>query len=186
MNKGSTPAPDENGDAVTIRAVVESDLGAVERLDERVTGVGKSVYWRDVFERYTKRRTKQRFFLVAEPGGLVAEPGEGGAVGTEPDGNSVTGNKSGLPLLGYIVGAVRDWEFGTEPCGWIFAFSVDPDTRLQGVGELLFEAISARFKSAGVTTMRTIVARDNQLHMMFFRSEGMTAGPFIQLEKELD
>ena len=34
--------------------------------------------------------------------------------------------------------------------------------------------------------MRTMVARDNRLHLLFFRGEGMMAGPYIQLEKELD
>ena len=38
-------------------------------------------------------------------------------------------------------------------------------------------------KSAGkpARTMRTMVARDNTLHMMFFRSEGMMAGRYLQL-----
>jgi hypothetical protein len=31
-----------------------------------------------------------------------------------------------------------------------------------------------------------MVARQNQLHMAFFRSEGMVAGPYIQLEMDLD
>jgi hypothetical protein len=34
--------------------------------------------------------------------------------------------------------------------------------------------------------MRTMVARDNRLHLMFFRGEGMMAGPYIQLEKDID
>jgi hypothetical protein len=34
--------------------------------------------------------------------------------------------------------------------------------------------------------MRTMVARDNRLHLLFFRSQGMMAGPYIQLEKEVD
>jgi hypothetical protein len=29
------------------------------------------------------------------------------------------------------------------------------------------------------------VARDNRLHSLFFRGEGMMAGPYIQLEKDL-
>ena len=164
MKTESQPVAEGLGEHVTIRAAVEADLGAVAKLDERVTGLGKFDYWRDVYERYSTRRTQQRFFLIAEP----AEDGPG------------------RPLLGYIVGAVRAWEFGSEPCGWVFAFSVDPQTRLQGVGEHLFYAMSDKFKAAGITTMRTMVARDNQLHMAFFRSEGMTAGPYIQLEKELD
>jgi hypothetical protein len=34
--------------------------------------------------------------------------------------------------------------------------------------------------------MRTMVARDNRLHLLFFRSAGMVAGPYLQLEKDLD
>jgi len=30
-----------------------------------------------------------------------------------------------------------------------------------------------------------MVARDSRLPMMFFRSEGLVAGPYIQLEKEI-
>ena len=152
------------GGRVNIRAANEADIAAVAALDERITGILKSGYWSDIYERYSKRLTGQRFFLVAEPGDS----------GTDRS------------VLGFIIGEVRVWEFGSEPCGWVFAFSVDPDTRLQGVGEKLFCAISEKFKSAGIRVMRTMVGRDNSLHMAFFRSEGMTAGPYIQLEKELD
>ncbi len=149
---------------IVIRRVTQDDLGDVIALDERVTGNAKPDYWQDIYERYATRRLDQRFFLVAETGAGAAQ----------------------IPLLGYIVGEVRGWEFGSEPCGWIFAFSVEPDTRQQGVGEHLFQAMSAAFKAAGIGTMRTMVARQNQLHMAFFRSEGMVAGPYIQLEMEID
>ncbi len=149
---------------ITIRRVREADLDHVVALDERVTGLAKPEYWHDIFDRYTKRRVGERFFLVAEPAGEGAD----------------------LPLLGFIVGEVRAWEFGSRPCGWIFAFSVEPDTRQQGIGERLFEAISDEFRAIGINTMRTMVERKNQLHMAFFRSEGMVAGPYIQLEKDLD
>ncbi|NOX41201.1 MAG: GNAT family N-acetyltransferase, partial [Alphaproteobacteria bacterium] len=152
------------GDKLVIRKVSQNDLAHIAALDERVTKRAKPDYWQDIFERYAARRTDQRFFLIAE------------AEAPSPE----------FPLLGYIVGEVRGWEFGSEPCGWIFAFSVEPGTRQQGIGEHLFEAISHQFKSAGVKTMRTMVPRQNRLHMAFFRSEGMVAGPYIQLEKELD
>ncbi len=155
----TTPNPDIN-----IRRVRESDLDHVVALDQRVTGLAKPDYWHDIFERYTRRRVGERFFLIAEPAG---------------------GGRD-FPLLGFIVGEVRAWEFGSHPCGWIFAFSVEPDTRQQGIGERLFEAISDEFRSIGIGTMRTMVERRNQLHMAFFRSEGMVAGPYIQLEKDLD
>jgi L-amino acid N-acyltransferase YncA len=64
--------------------------------------------------------------------------------------------------------------------------SVEPEARLKGVGKALLQAISLEFKNVGVTKMRTMVARDNRLHLLFFRSEGMAAGPYIQLEKEFD
>jgi ribosomal protein S18 acetylase RimI-like enzyme len=149
---------------VRIRRARASDVPAVGAIDERVTGIAKPGYWTDVFERYGERRLDQRFFLVAE----------------HPDPERST------RLLGFIIGEIRAWEFGSEPCGWVFAFSVAPGARLQGVGTRLFEAISAEFRQAGVDKMRTMVARNNHLHMSFFRSEGMMAGPYLQLEMELD
>jgi ribosomal protein S18 acetylase RimI-like enzyme len=159
----STHATSVKG-AVSVRRVRADDVPQVFALDERVTGVAKPDYWQDVFERYGKHRLNQRFFLVAESVETEIRP----------------------RILGFIIGELRAWEFGSEPCGWVFALSVDPRARLLGVGQSLFEAISVEFKNAGVAKMRTMVARDNRLHLMFFRSEGMMAGPYIQLEKELD
>jgi ribosomal protein S18 acetylase RimI-like enzyme len=150
--------------AISVRRVRAADIAHVIALDERVTGVAKPKYWHDVFERYGKGRLDDRLFLVAE----TAE------AGPRP------------PILGFIIGEVRAWEFGSAPCGWVLALSVEPRARLRGVGNALFGAISAEFKAAGVRKMRTMVARDNRLHLMFFRSEGMMAGPYLQLEKELD
>jgi GNAT superfamily N-acetyltransferase len=139
-----------------------ADIPAVIALDARVTQLAKPDYWHEVFARYGKRRLRERIFLVAEP---ADEPAQ---------------------ILGFVVGEVRAWEFGSAPCGWIFALSVEPGARLHGVGEALFGAISTEFKQAAVGKMRTMVARDNRLHLMFFRSEGMMAGPYLQLEKDVD
>ncbi len=166
MNESTPTSPQIQ--QINIRRVREDDLANIAALDERVTKIAKPDYWNDIFTRYAERRPEERFFLVAQ---------------STDDTGSVT---SPLPLLGYIVGEVRTWEFGSEPCGWVFAFSVEPDTRQQGIGEKLFAAISEEFKQAGIGTMRTMVARQNQLHMAFFRSEGMVAGPYIQLEMDLD
>ena len=150
--------------SLSVRRAADTDIPDVIALDERVTGLAKSSYWHDVFERFGQRRLQERFFLVAEAAQAA----------------------SGAPILGFIVGEVRAWEFGSEPCGWVLALSVEPRARLHGIGQALFEAISVEFKRAGVGKMRTMVARDNRLHLLFFRSEGMMAGPYIQLEKELD
>jgi GNAT superfamily N-acetyltransferase len=152
------------GSASWVRRVRQADIASIIALDERVTGLAKRDYWQDIFERYGRRRLAERMFLVAVKPAAAAEP---------------------APLLGFVVGEVRAWEFGSEPCGWVFALSVEPRARLGGVGQALLEALSGEFIRGGVTKMRTMVARDNHLHLLFFRSEGMTAGPYIQLEKDL-
>jgi len=147
--------------AVRVRAAVESDLAAVVALDERVTGLAKPDYFRDIFDRYGGRRRGERFFLVA-------------------DGDTDGG------IAGFIIGEIRAWEFGSPPCGWVFGISVDPDARMEGVGAALLDAISAEFKAAGIDRMRTMLLRNNHLLMSFFRSQGLMAGPYIELEKELE
>jgi GNAT superfamily N-acetyltransferase len=89
-------------------------------------------------------------------------------------------------IAGFAIGEVRAWEFGSPPCGWVFALTVDPALRLDGIGSRLMDAIAERFRAVGVKKMRTMLARDNHLLMAFFRSHGMMAGPYIELEKELD
>jgi len=95
----------------------------------------------------------------------------------------ITGLKK---IKGFIVGEVRDWEFGSPPCGWVFGISVRGDARLAGVGSRLLEAVCECFRRAGVDKVRTLLARDNHLVMSFFRSQGMMAAPFIALERDLD
>ena len=151
----------ETETVLRIRRATPEHLQHVIDLDARITGQAKPEYWQDIFDRYAKRRVGQRFFLVAE------------AEGTEG-------------ILGLTAGEVRGWEFGSQPCGWIFAVSVDPDERQQGIGEALFKAMCDAFREAGMSRVRTMVNRQNPLHMSFFRSEGMMAGPYTQLEMNLD
>jgi len=162
----STPSRDTRvvRNSHLVRRVQAADIPRIIALDERVTGLAKPDYWHDVFERYGKRRLNERMFLVAERSGADTLP----------------------PILGFVLGEVRAWEFGSAPCGWVVALSVEPRARLRGTGQALLDALSNEFKKAGVSKMRTMVARDNRLHLLFFRGEGMMAGPYIQLEKELD
>ena len=145
-------------DAVAVRPVRRGDLAQVIALDATVTGLEKQSYWRSVYRRYGAGAHEHRHFLVAV---------------------------AGRRIVGFLIGEVRDWEFGSPPCGWVFAIDVDPAARLGGVGTRLLEAISARFRAAGVTKLRTMLSRDNTLILSFFRSQGLTAGPFITLETDL-
>lgn len=131
-------------------------MEAVAAIDAQITGHPKPHYWQRTFHRYATRQG--RYFLVAETAGTVR---------------------------GFIVGEDRAWEFGSPPCGWIFAIGVDPRHREGGLGSRLFDAICARMRAAGMTTVRTMLARDDALNMAFFRSQGMMGGSFIELEMPL-
>jgi len=157
LPRSSAPLADALRD-VGVRPARRSDLLAIVALDGADTGVRKPAYWKDRFEWYAGRHP-ERFFLVAERAGA---------------------------MLGFIVGEVRAWEFGSPPSGWVFAIQVRPDVREQGLGTVLFEAICDRFRRAGALHVRTMVAKDASLILSFFRGLGMTAGPFVELEKELE
>ena len=162
MNTKTNPNDKGSIPNIKIRPVENADLKHVIALDALVTGVVKPEYWQDMHARYRQRPAGEGFFFVAE--------------GDSPEDPNVPG---------YAIGEIRAWEFGSEPCGWVFALSVHPDARQMSVGEHLLTALSDAFKGAGVATMRTMISRDNHLLMSFFRSQGMMAGPYIQLEKNL-
>lgn len=144
---------------LTIRPVRRQDLDAVIAIDSQVTGLEKRDYWRSVFRRYGDAARPGAQFLVAETDGEV---------------------------VGFVIGEVRDWEFGAAPCGWVFAIDVRPDARLTGIGSRLLQSICAVFRRAGVRKVRTMLASDNTLILSFFRSQGMMAGRFIPLEMDIE
>lgn len=102
-----------------------------------------------------------------------------------PDRHFLVAETAKGALAGFIAGEVRAWEFGQPAAGWVFAIQVDPKTRLKGVGSALFDALATRFKTEGVTRVRTLVDRKDHLILSFFRAQGMVAGPSLQLDKEL-
>ncbi len=149
----------ELADIARIRPAVSSDLMALISLDEEITGLAKPKYWKETFAHYRVQRRMPRFFFVAEYRGRIE---------------------------GFIVGEVRAWEFGEPPCGWIFAIQVRSRTRLKGIGTQLFQALCEAFRRAGANKVRTLMGRENHLVLSFFRSQGMMAGPFIELETTLE
>lgn len=140
-----------------IRRARRADLAQVVDIDARITGLRKPEYWAGILRRYGGR-DPGRLFLVS------VEKGE---------------------VHGYIVGEIRDWEFGSPPCGWVFGIGVRREARLRLTGTRLLEEICAAFRARGVDKVRTLLARDNALVLAFFRSQGMMAAPFIALERDL-
>lgn len=143
---------------VLIRPAKPEDISGVIAIDAEATGSNsKNNYWQDLFAHYGSKR-RQRFFLVAEVAGTIR---------------------------GFIIGEVRDWEFGSSSCGWVFGMGVSRELRLHGVGGALLGAIFDCFRAAGVEKVHTITGRDNNLMLSFFRSQGMMAAPVIPLEFDL-
>ncbi len=144
---------------ITIRNATLADLNSIIKLDSVGTEEEKPAYWSGVFDRYLEDGRNERIFLVAEIGGEA---------------------------VGFIVGEVRAWEFGSPPCGWVFALGVSLKMREMSIGQLLFKELCHRLKQAGITSVRTMIDRGNKLVLSFFRSQGLRTGPYIELEKQLD
>jgi len=150
---------DNDSDAqLIIRNAIESDLHAVIALDQLGSKEDKPAYWSGVFDYYFNSGKKDRHFLIAESNNVA---------------------------VGFIIAEVRAWEFGSPPCGWVFALAVSPTVREMGIGQQMFQEISIRLKQLGVTTVRTMVDRDNKLLLSFFRSMGLWTGKYIELEMPL-
>ena len=144
---------------MSVRPVRRVDLDRVIEIDAQETGLEKRNYWLRVYRRHgVAGAREQSHFLVALVDGRVR---------------------------GFAIGEVRDWEFGSPPCGWVFAIGVDPQARQSGTGALLLATLATHFRRDGVHKMRTLLARDNTLVLSFFRSQGMMAAPLIPLELDL-
>lgn len=139
-----------------IRPLVRRDLTDVVRIDAIHTGEAQRPYWARLF----------REFLAPAPGRQRV------ALAADVDGD----------LAGFLLADVRAFEFGSEPCGWILEVGVDPDKARQGVASALLSEAVRRFHASGVATVRTMVRRNNVPMLTFFRTNGFTGGPYVQLE----
>jgi len=152
--------PEKPAAAPRIRPLQAEDLSEVVRIDGLHTGLRKRAYWTRALARLLKRNGR------AVRIGLALEAPKG--------------------LAGYLLGEVRAFEFGSEPCGWIFAIGVDPNSERLGVASLLLAEAVARFKAQGVPRIRTMVRRNDVPVLAFFRSNGFRGGPFVQLELDIE
>jgi GNAT superfamily N-acetyltransferase len=131
------------------------DLPALVRIDRDVTGREKREYWKQLFR-----------ILADESIRCLVVRVEGQAVG-------------------YIIGEIRAWEFGQEPCGWVFSLAILPAHARAGLGRRLLAALADWFRSRGIPRMRTMVNIEHEVIHRFFRSSGFTSGPYLQLETEI-
>jgi ribosomal protein S18 acetylase RimI-like enzyme len=148
------------GAATRVRALTPEDVDRVCAIDALHTGVAKPDYWRRVFADF-----------------LAAGSERGAQVGLA---TTAAGE-----VAGYLLGEVRAFEFGSPPCGWVFAVGVAPEHGRAGHASILLAEACRRFRAAGIDTVRTMVRRDDIPVLSFFRSRGFTGGAFYQLERGL-
>lgn len=139
-----------------IRPLAARDLAGVVRIDAIHTGSAQRAYWTRVFkDALARRRHPVKVGLAADLDGA---------------------------LVGFLFGDVRAVEFGSEPCGWILEVGVDPRHTRTGIASKLLAEACRRLRAAGVSTIRTMVRRNDVPVLTFFRTNGFAGGPYVQLE----
>lgn len=156
----SATTPNPTAEVLSIRNLQTGDLPEVVRIDGLHTGEEKPEYWEETLHRYVEGPTVEHVGIVAE--------------------------ETGKALVGYLLGEVRAFEFGSEPCGWVFSIGVDPRRLRAHVASHLLGEASRRFREAGITTVRTMVRRSDVPILSFFRAAGFEGGTFVQLERNLE
>lgn len=140
-----------------IRPLDDRDLGAIVRIDERISGQ----YRPDVWEK------RVMYYLRRDPDASQV---------AEVDGQ----------VVGFMLGEVRTGEFGLEePGGWIERFGIHPDHRGRDLGKQMFAAMRAHFQSQGATTIRTLVDRGDRNVRGFLEALGFAPGSLESLEVPL-
>jgi len=145
-----------SGTTAAVRPLCQEDLADVVRIDALHTGERKHDYWQRIFVEFLG------------PGGREWTFGFG-----------VEGEHG---LAGYLFGEIRTVEFGSGPCGWVFAVGIEQDFARRGLATALLDAARRRFHEAGVHKIRTMVRRNDVPVLSFFRSSGFVGGPYVQLE----
>ncbi len=148
-------AADHDNPDFVIDLAAWDDLESIVQIDSYASGKHKPEFWRDCYDRQANDPNFR--FLVAKSGGEVA---------------------------GFAIGTIKTWEFGAPTCGWVETLLVAPGFRERGIGTRLFDAVLAHFQAHGIRTVRTILNIDEHALMSFFRTQGMSAGPFIELEMQ--
>ena len=145
----------------TLRKIKKKDTSSIVEIDGYYTGEPKGDYW----------ESRLKPFIDAEK---EIQSTTLGYVALKED-----------RVIGYVLAEVRAWEFGSFPCGWIFAVGIHPDFQRHGVALALCRKVCLEFKSQGIHTIRTMVRKDNVSVLSFFRASGFQAGPFVELELNL-
>ncbi|MBI3091778.1 MAG: GNAT family N-acetyltransferase [Candidatus Tectomicrobia bacterium] len=140
----------------TIRKLTWRDIDSIIAIDQKVTGKARESYWKN----------KIIIYSGLDPGACLV---------AEADGK----------VIGFLLGERKDWEFGAPQSGWIEILGIDPGYQGKGIGHLLAAAIIEHFKKSQITKVQTMVERDAENLLAYFRSLGFAEGSLINFSKDI-
>ena len=115
--------------APRIRPLDELDIGAIVRIDERISGVYRPDIWEQRVTYYLRR---------------------------DPDCSQVA--ELDGQVVGFMLADLKGGEFGLEErTGWVERFGIHPDHRGRDLGRQMFAAILEHLRREGATSVRTLV-----------------------------
>jgi predicted N-acetyltransferase YhbS len=85
-------------------------------------------------------------------------------------------------VVGFILGDIRDVEYGTEVGGWIDMMGVLPRHQSKGIGRKLVEAFCAECQQQKVK-VRVVVVGDDKRLVKFWTSVGFQKASLVSYEK---
>ena len=141
---------------VLVRPAEPSDLDALVRIDEKLSGQTRKGYWHRRLEIAALRPPWMS--LVAETDGRLA---------------------------GFLFGWVSESEFGiAEPTGWVDLIGVDPPYRGRGVGHALLQRfLDSGRELRSISKVATLIDLGQADVREFFTRLGFRHGPMIQMEQ---
>ena len=140
-----------------IRALKKEDLEAIVKIDEKVLGESRKVYWERKLEALGSKSAQTSF--AAEVQGKV---------------------------VGFILGDISGWEFGVpDTIGWIDTIGVDPAYQKKGIATALANELIRGLKGVGVKTVSTLVRWNDWDLLQCYHAMGFGRGDMINLELKI-
>ncbi len=145
-------------DAVTVRDLRESDLGAIVKIDRASTG------------------TARREYYSAKLKGALAEPKLRTSLVAVLDDH----------VVGFLLARVYYGEFGhAEPVAVVDSIGVDPDYRKRHVGQALLRQLLMNLSALRVETIETQVDWTQLDLLSFLMHQGFRPAPRLCLERTI-
>jgi N-acetylglutamate synthase-like GNAT family acetyltransferase len=88
-------------------------------------------------------------------------------------------------VVGFVIGGIKDWEFGVEKSGWLEIIGIHPKYMGQGIGRMLGKRLLEHFKNKNIKNIYTVARWDSGDLLAFFKSIGFNRSDFINLERRL-